>query len=77
MDKKGALIAQLQCYLAKIEMAAIPAPSIVKTMNWPLIDAGTKKIDASLNKSSWNHVTTGYSLLNLRWNDNGKQTIYK
>jgi hypothetical protein len=33
MDKKEPLIAQLQCSLAKIEMAATPAPSIVKTMN--------------------------------------------
>ena len=30
--KKGPLIAQLQCSLAKIEMAATPAPSIVKRL---------------------------------------------
>ena len=27
LDKKGPLIAQLQCSLSKIEMAATPAPS--------------------------------------------------
>ena len=33
LDKKGPLIAQLQCCLSKIEMAATPAPSVVKMMN--------------------------------------------
>jgi hypothetical protein len=33
LDKKGRLIDQLQCSLAKIEMVATPAPSVVKTMN--------------------------------------------
>jgi hypothetical protein len=32
-DEKGHLIAQLQCSLAKIKMAAMAAPSVVKTMN--------------------------------------------
>ena len=31
--KKGHLIAQLRCSLTTIEMAATPAPSVVKTMN--------------------------------------------
>ena len=43
LDKKGALVAQLQCYLAKIEMATMPAPSVVRTMNYALQDARTKK----------------------------------
>ena len=33
LDKKGPLIAQLQYSLAKIEMAAMPAPSVVETKN--------------------------------------------
>ena len=33
LDNKELLIAQLQCTWAKIEMAAMPAPSVVKTMN--------------------------------------------
>ena len=33
LDNKGPLIAQLQFCFPKIEMAATPAPSVVKTMN--------------------------------------------
>ena len=33
MAEKLPLIAQIQCSLSKIEMAATPAPSAVKTMN--------------------------------------------
>ena len=33
-------------------MATMPAPSVVRTMNYALQDARTKKIDDSLNKSS-------------------------
>ena len=33
LDKKEPQIAQYQCSLSKIEMAATPAPSVVKTTN--------------------------------------------